>query len=142
MGLGEGFDLVPDFGQRVAPVGREMLGDAQGSEKGRVMRHNLHRGLVAVEIAQEPGNGFDHEGIGIAGEVAPAVGKPGVKPQFGQTAGDESLIGAVFRREGRALTGQLDQIGEPVLTVLKDRQLAAELSLFFREVHDAENTFA
>ena len=89
MGLREGFDPVPDFGQRVAPVGREMLGDAQRSKKGRVMRHNLRRGVIAVKITQQSGDGLDHEGIGIAGEVAPAVVKPGVKPQFGQTAGDE-----------------------------------------------------
>ena len=142
MAFRERFDLIPNFRERIAPVGREMLGDAQGAQKSGVMRRNFRRGLVAVKITQQPGNGLDHEGIRIAGEVTPPVGKPGVKPQFGQTAGNEILLNPEFRRERRPLTGQLDQMGEPVLTIFKRRQLAGNLHLFFREVHNAENQVA
>jgi len=42
-------DVVPDFGEGIAAVGGEVLRDAEGGEKGRVVREDFRRGLAAVK---------------------------------------------------------------------------------------------
>ena len=78
--LRKGADVFPDFGERVATVGRQVLRDAERREKFWVACENFRWDFAAVKIAEQSGDGFDDEGIRIAIEKTLAVAKSGNEP--------------------------------------------------------------
>ena len=68
-------DPVPHLGERIAPVGCQVLRDAQRGEEGGVVRQDFRGRVAAVKLAQQPGNGLDDERFRITGEEAAAVAK-------------------------------------------------------------------
>jgi hypothetical protein len=137
LGSGELADLFPDAREGVAAVGSEMLGNAERREESRVVRQNFSGRLTAVKIAEQSGDGLDHEGIGIAMEEAFAVLKFGGEPQFSEAAGKQVLLDAEFGGERWTLLCPGHQEGEAILSVLNRGQFGNQLNLFFREVHGA-----
>ena len=131
-------DAFPDFGKRVAAVGREVLRDAERREKFRIVRENFRRRMAAVKFAEQAGDGLDDERIGIAVEKTFFVAELADEPQFGETAGNQICFRAKFRRERRTLFRLFNEERQPVLSVFQRGQLRGEFNLFFREVHGAE----
>ena len=126
---------MPHFGEGVAAVRGEVLGDAEGGEEIRGVREDIGGGLAGVEVAEGAGNGFDDEGIGVAGEMALAVFELGNEPEFGEAAWDEVIGGAEFGGEPGKFFGAGDEQGETVLAVFEGGEFGDETGLFFREGH-------
>src|ERR1019366_4457647 len=135
---GEFADAIPDFGKRVATVGREVLRDAERREKFWIVRENFRRCAAAIKIAEQAGNGLDDERIGIASEETVPGAELRHEPKFREAAGNQVYIHAKLRRKRPPLFYFFNEKGEPVLSVFQRGKLGSEFNLFFREVHGAE----
>lgn len=131
-------DAFPDFGQRIAAVGREMLGDAKRRKKLRIVRQNFCGCAATIKFTEQPGDGFHHNRVGITGKETLPVANLGDKPELGQATGNQVGIGARFGRERRKVSGAFDEPGKTILPVFQGGQFGGEMLLFFREVHGAE----
>ena len=65
-----------------------MLRDAERREEAGIVPANFRRCVAAVKVAQQTGDGFDHERIRIAIEETFAVAKVWDKPKLGEAAGN------------------------------------------------------
>ena len=115
-----------------------MLGDAERRKKFRVVRQNFRRRVTAVKFAEQAGDGFDHQRIGIAIEETISVAEFRNKPKPGETAGNQICIHTKFRRERRTTFCFFNEEREPVLSIFQRGKLRDDFNLLFREVHGAE----
>lgn len=67
---GESSDFFPQPGKAIAAVRREVLGNADGAEKGGIVLEDFARLVAAVEIGEDDRDAADDVRIGIDLEVA------------------------------------------------------------------------
>ena len=116
-----------------------MLRDAERGEKIGIVSENFRRCVAAVKIAEQTGDGFDDERIGIAVKKTSAIAKICDKPKLGEAAGNQVCVPAQIRCGQGAFSGLVNEQREPVLAVFQNGKLRREFNLFFREVHGAED---
>ena len=133
MGEGKGADGFPDAGEGIAAVGREVLGDAElGQERGGV-REDFAGRMAAVEVTEQPGDGFDDERIGIALIVAASIPELRDEPEPGEAAFHAVRVRAAGGIERLAQPGLFDEPGEALLGAVRLRERLAQRLLFGRE---------
>ena len=126
-------DGFPDAGEGIAAVGGEVLGDAELGQEGGSVREDFFGRVAAVELTEQPGDGFDNERIGITLVMAVSVTELGDEPQPGEAAFHAVPVRARGGVEGRAQAGLFDEPGQTLLGAVLLRKRLAQGLLFGRE---------
>lgn len=135
MALGKRSDRLPSCSQAVAAGGGEVAHEIERFQRINVAAGDLLEGCSAEEVADashEP----SHDGrIGIAPKVSPAIPDLANEPDDGHAAADAIGFGAIRGRQGLYPFCPINHSRQPLLRVLKHREVFREALQFFREEH-------
>ena len=110
-------DVFPNSGKCVAAVGGQVLADAEGRQKGGVVRKDFPRRLAAVKFAEQSAYGLDDERIRVTCEDATPIPHLRHQPEFREATGKEIRIHALLGTKDRTCPGFLHQTSEAILPV-------------------------
>jgi hypothetical protein len=132
---GECADLIPETGEAVPPIGRQVLGDTHGAKKRRIVLKNLLRGMTAVELGQDNCDAADDVRIGVHFEEATSITKLGYEPEIGKATFDPGGRRPEIFRKRRSFLGAIDNIHKAILSGWEEAQVVDQLVLLFLQGH-------
>ena len=93
------------------------MADAEGRQKGGVVRKDFPRRLAAVKFAEQAGDGFDDERIRIAVKKTFFSADVRDEPKFSEATGNQIFFNAQFRRERGTCFDFFNEKRKPILSV-------------------------